>query len=110
MIEAHERIVEGLYEARRHQGERPEFHRGENKQSHRAEERNKADRINQINIEFLNMIMPVAVIEVAETGKPDPKNSDKGSIFLDIIEMILELIAKGAKAVFSKRKGKPVNS
>jgi hypothetical protein len=29
---------------------------------------------------------------------------DTGSIFLDIIEMILKMIVDGAKAIFSKRK------
>jgi hypothetical protein len=55
MTELHERFAEGLFEARRHQGERPEFHRGENKQSRHAEEKSEANRINQIRIELFNM-------------------------------------------------------
>src|SRR5947209_5947476 len=100
MVEAHERIVEGLFEARRHQGERPEFHRGENKQTRHAEEKSEANRINQINIEFLNM--PVLAVEMPDSRlgeKPKPKDLDAGLGFLDIIDMILEMIIKGVKAI-----------
>jgi hypothetical protein len=111
VAELHERFTNGLFEARRHQGEQAEFHRGENKQSRRAEEKSEADRINQIRIEFFNM--PVFAVEMSDSKlgeKPKPKELETGSGFLDIIEMILEMIVEGAKAVFSKRKGGPVNS
>ena len=106
MVEAHERIVEGLFEASRHQGERPEFHRGENKQSRHAEEKSEANRINQVRIVLFNM--PVFAVETPGSNlgeKPNPKDLDTGSGFLDIIEMILEMIVKGVKAILPKRKG-----
>ena len=106
MVEAHERIVEGLFEARRHQGERPEFHRGENKQSRHAEEKSEANRINQVRIVLFNI--PVFAVETPGSNlgeKPNPKDLDTGSGFLDIIEMILKMIVDGAKTIFLKRKG-----
>jgi hypothetical protein len=110
MIEVHERIVEGLFEARRHQGERPEFHRGENKQSRHAEEQKReAHQINQINIQLFNI--PIHASEMPESKfaeKPDSKNSDTGSIFLDIIEMVFEAIGKISKVILPKRKEMPL--
>jgi hypothetical protein len=109
MVEAHERIVEGLFEAKWQPGVKPEFHRGENKQRPLIEERNEADRINQINIEFLNMpVFAVVMPESKLAQKPDSKNSDTGPSFLEIIEMILEVIIEGVKAIFPKRKEMPL--
>ena len=71
MVEAHERIVEGLFEARRHQGERPEFHRGENKQSRHAEEKSEANRINQVRIVLFNM--PGFAVEMPGSKPNDSK-------------------------------------
>jgi hypothetical protein len=106
MTELHERLTGGLF------GERVEFHRGENKQSRRTEEqKGEADKINQIRIELFNM--PVLAVEMPESKqveKPDLKNLNTGSGFLEIIEMFLEVIIETAKAIFSKRKGRPVNS
>ena len=107
MVELHERFIEGLFEKKRHQGERSEFHRGENKQSHRAEEqKSEAEKINQISIELFNI--PVVSIEMPDSklvGKSDPKNLDTRLSFLDIIDMILEMIIKGVKAILPKGKG-----
>ena len=107
MSELHERFTDGLFEARWQPGEHVEFHRGENKQSHRAkEQKSEASKINQIRIELLNM--PVFVVETPGSNlgeKPNPKDLDTGSSFLDIIEMILEMIVKGVKAILPKRKG-----
>jgi hypothetical protein len=52
--------------------------------------------------------MPVLALETPGSNlgkKPDLKNSDTRSSFLDIIEIILEMIVDGAKAIFPKRKG-----
>jgi hypothetical protein len=104
MSELHERLTGGLF------GERVEFDRGENKQNRRAkEQKSEADKINQIRIELFNM--PVFVLETPGSNlgeKPDPKNLDTGSCFLDIIEIILEMIAEGAKTIFPKRKEMPL--
>lgn len=107
MSELHERFTDGLFEARWQSGEQTEFHRGENKQSHRAEEqKSEADKMKQIKIELLNMpvlalVMPVSRLE----EKPDPKNLDTRSSFLDIIEIIFEAIGKMVKSILPKRKG-----
>jgi hypothetical protein len=42
MVEAHERFIDGLFEAGWQPGIRPEFHRGEDKQSRHAEEKSEA--------------------------------------------------------------------
>jgi hypothetical protein len=102
MTELHERLTGGLF------GERVEFDRGENKQNrHAKEQKSEADKINQIRIELFNM--PVFAVEMPESKhveKSDPKNLDTGSGFLEIIEMILEVIIEGVKAIFPKRKEK----
>jgi hypothetical protein len=102
---SHERFTDTFFEAKWKPGVGPEFHRAENKQSRNVEEKNVTDRINHININLINMIMPVSVSEVGEAGKPEPKNSDTGSIILDKIEMIFEAIGKMAKAILPKGKG-----
>jgi hypothetical protein len=98
----HERVIEGLYEARWQPGVEPEFHRAEYKQNRHVEEKNVPERINNINMVFFNMITPV--VAVVEAEKPNSENSDKGSIFLDIIEMIFEAIGKMAKAILPNGK------
>jgi hypothetical protein len=102
MVEVHERFAEGSFEEK---SEKLKFHRGENKQGRRTEEqKSEADKINQIRIELFNM--PVLALEMPLSKlaeKPDPKNLDTRSSFLDIIEIILEMIVDGAKAIFSKR-------
>jgi hypothetical protein len=104
MTELHKRFAEGLFEEK---SEKLKFHKGENKQSRRTEEqKSEADKMKQIRIELFNM--PVLAFEMPESKhgeKPDPKNLDAGSGFLDIIEMILEMIVDGVKAIFQKRKG-----
>src|SRR5437660_4950341 len=108
MSELHERFTDGLFEARWQPGEQAEFHNGENRQSHRAEEKkSEANKINQIRIQLFNipvlaLAMPVSKLE----EKPDLKNLDTQTSFLDIIEIILKMIADGAKAIFPKRKEK----
>ncbi len=102
---SHERFIDGLFEAKWQPVIQPELHRGENKQTRPVEEKNVTERINQINILFHNMIMPVSVVEMAEAGKPDAKKSDTGSLFLDIIEIILEAIGKMVKVILPKGKG-----
>jgi hypothetical protein len=106
MSEVHERFTDGLFEARWQPGVRPDFHRGENKQSRRTEEqKSEANKANQIRIELLNM--PVFAVEISDSklgGKPEPKDSDTRSGFLEIIEMILEMIVEGAKAILPRRK------
>lgn len=108
MAELHETFTDGLFEARRHLGERPEFHRGENKQSPRAEEqKSEADKINQIKITLLNM--PVLALEMPASKraeKPDPINSDTTLSFLELIGIILKMIVDWAKAIVPKRKEK----
>src|SRR5437588_3169250 len=107
MIEAHGRFADGLFEARWQPGAKSEFHRGENKHRPLVEERNEADRINQINIEFLNIpVFAVGMPELKPAVKPEPKDLEARSSFLDIIEIILEMIVDGVKAVFPKRKEK----
>ena len=105
MAELHERFAEGLFEEK---SEKLKLHRGENKQGRRTEEQeSEADKINQIRIELFNM--PVLAVEMPGSKlneKPDPKDLDTGSSFLDIIEMILEMIVEGVKAILPKRKGK----
>ncbi len=77
MSELHERIIDGLFEARWRPGAQPEFHTGENKQSYRAEEqRSEADKLKQIKIELLNI--PTLALEMPgskHADKPDPINS-----------------------------------
>ena len=110
MSEVHERFIDGLFEARRHQGEQAEFHRGENKQSRRAEEQKSEanNKINQIKIELLNMpVLTLVLPDSKLVEKPDPKNSDTRPSLLDIIEMILEMIVKGIKAILPKGKKGP---
>ncbi len=105
MIEAQGKFAEGLFEARRQPGAKPESHRGEYKQRPLVEERNEADRINQINIEFLNMpVFAVGMPELKSAVKPEPKDLEARSSFLDIIEIILEMIADGVKAILPKGK------
>jgi hypothetical protein len=104
MTELHKRFAEGLFEEK---GEKLKLHRGENKQSHRAEEqKSEANKINQIRIELFNM--PVFVLETpgSNLGKKPNKDLDTRSGFLEIIEMILEAIIEGVKAIFPKRKEK----
>jgi hypothetical protein len=105
MTELHERFAEGLFEEK---SEKLKLHRGEIEQGRRIEEQeSEADKINQIRIELFNM--PVLALEMPVSklaGKPDPKNLDTGSSFLDIIEIILKMIVDGAKAIFPKRKEK----
>jgi hypothetical protein len=104
MVELHERFAEGMFEER---SEKRKLHRGEDKQSPHAEEKkSEADKINQIRIELFNM--PVLALETPGANlreKPDLKNSDTRPSLLDIIEIILEMIVDGAKAIFLKRKG-----
>ena len=106
MPEFHKRFIDGLCEARWQPGARPEFHKGENKQSYRAEEqRSEADKLKQIKIELLNM--PILALEMPgskRAGNPDPVNSDTTISFVDIIEMILEMVVDVAKALLPKRK------
>jgi hypothetical protein len=108
MAESHERLTGEVFEAKRQPGEQPEFHRGENKQSrHADEQKSETDKINQINIELFNMPVFAAVMpEQKLAEKPEPKNLESRLSFLDIIEMILEMIVDGAKAIFPKRKEK----
>jgi hypothetical protein len=105
MTELHERFAEGLFEEK---SEKLKLHRGENKQGRRTEEQeSEADKINQIRIELLNV--PVLAIETPGSNlgeKPGLKNSDTRPSLLDIIEIILEMIVDGAKAIFPKRKEK----
>jgi hypothetical protein len=105
MVELHERFADGLFEEK---SEKLKFHRGENKQSRRTEEqKGEADKVNQIRIELLNM--PVFAVEMSgskHVEKQDTKNLDISSGFLDIIEMILEMIVEGVKAIFPKREEK----
>ena len=106
MIEAQGRFAEGLFEARRQPGAKPESHRGENKQRPLVKERNEADKINQINIQLFNI--PIHAAETPESKpavKPEPKDLEARSSFLDIIEIILEMIVDGVKAILPKRKG-----
>ena len=105
MAELHERFAEGLFEEK---SEKLKLHRGENKQGRRTEEQeSEADKINQIRIELFNM--PVLAVEMPGSKlneKPDPKDLDTGLGFLEIIEMIFEMIVEGVKAIFPKRKEK----
>jgi hypothetical protein len=108
MSELHERFSDRLSEPRWQPGALPAFHRGENNQSYRPEEQeHEAIKVRQINIELLNM--PILALEMrgskrAET--PDSINSDTTIRFVDIIEIILEMIGDWAKAMFPKRKAK----
>jgi hypothetical protein len=108
MTELHERFAEGLFEARWQPSEQAEFHNGENRQNHRAEEqKSEANKINQIRIQLFNIpVLALAMPESKLAEKPDSKNSDTGSSLLDIVEIILKMIADGAKAIFPKRKEK----
>jgi hypothetical protein len=104
---SHERFTDASFESKWQPGVQPEFHSGEYKPSRHKEEKNVTDRINHINMTFTNMNMPVVVFEMPESklaGKPEPKNLDRGSIVLDIIEMIFEAIGKMAKAILPKGK------
>jgi hypothetical protein len=101
---SHERFTEGVFESRWKAGVQPEFYSGEYKPRHHVVEKNATDRINQINMIFTNINMPVVVFEMVGAGKPDAKNTDKGSIIWDIIEMIFEAIGKMFKTPFQKGK------
>jgi hypothetical protein len=103
MSEVHERFTEGLFKERWQPGIQPEFHRGENKQSHRAQEQSEVDKVKQIVIELTNT--PVFVLEMP-AEKPNPTHPNTKLSFWDYIEIILEMIADGAKAIFPKRKEK----
>jgi hypothetical protein len=66
-------------------------------------EQSEANKINQAKIEIFNT--PVFVVpESSPAEKPDPKNLDTGSSFLDLIEIILEIIVDTAKAISSHEK------
>jgi hypothetical protein len=101
MAESHERLNGEVFEAKRQPGEQPEFHRGENKQSRRTEEReSEVDKINQIKIELFNIpVLALVIPDSKLVEKSDPKNLDTRLSFLDIVEIILEMIVKGAKAI-----------
>ncbi len=105
MSEFHERLIDGLLEARWQPGVQPEFNKGENKQNYRVEEqRSEADKLKQIKIEFLNMPVLALEMPVLKLGEnPNPKDPDTGSGFLEILELIFQMIGRGLKSIFLKR-------
>ena len=63
----------------------------------------EANKINRTKIGIINM--PVFVMpESGPTEKPDPNNLDTRSSFLDLIEIILEIIIDTAKVISSHEK------